>query len=374
MKPPPLPLPQSSPSSSGSSSGSSPASSPGNAIENEDEDDEISKEEQARVVDLIRAARRGWSAGLIAEDRVKAAYLSTHRAMYQFLRGYLKEGPWPPNDKSSEDQLPLDYNPMKQDSIAAKYTQKTNTALGQESALRGRQGTYYACPETYLDSGTFIQLVTTRVLGQNFTDIQMALSTYTTPSGFLLPSIHSAPPFFTQQPNSATQAIVTEQWTRLIMTYSRHRKLFVLRIEDAEVSGNDWDEIFRNDRINRRLLPSHLSFILADMVSKNLATYDPPKQTRSALLYWRLPEDWAEVLHEWVNGHLNTILTFYEIMEPPVPSPLSGIPLPLLRKAIDILVRTNRAQIITIADGEGVRILPVNVRMSRSTGTRYVWG
>ena len=36
------------------------------------------------------------------------------------------------------------------------------------------------------------------------------------------------------------------------------------------------------------------------MVSKNLATYEPPKQARSVLLYWRLPEEWAEALHGWV--------------------------------------------------------------------------
>jgi hypothetical protein len=37
------------------------------------------------------------------------------------------------------------------------------------------------------------------------------------------------------------------------------------------------------------------------MVAKNLAVYEPAKQTRSILLYWRLPEEWAQVLHEWVR-------------------------------------------------------------------------
>lgn len=39
---------------------------------------------------------------------------------------------------------------------------------------------------------------------------------------------------------------------------------------------------------------------MSEMVAKNLAVYEPAKQTRSVLLYWRLPEEWAEVLHEWV--------------------------------------------------------------------------
>ncbi|RDB21178.1 Vacuolar protein-sorting-associated protein 25 [Hypsizygus marmoreus] len=168
----------------------------------------------------------------------------------------------------------------------------------------------------------------------------MSLSTHTTQSGFLLPSIHSAPPFFTQQPNLATQSILTEQWTRLILAYARYRRLFILRIEDAETTGNEWDEVLRNERINRRILPSHLSHILASMVATNVAAYEPAKQTRTVLLYWRLPEEWAEVLHNWATStaQLNTILTFYDITDPPIESELSGIPL------------------IGVADGEGVRI------------------
>jgi len=97
------------------------------------------------------------------------------------------------------------------------------------------------------------------------------------------------------------------------------------------------------------------------MASKNLAVYEPAKQqTRAALLYWRLPEEWAEVLHEWATktGQLNTILTFYEIMDPPAPSPLSGIPEALLRTAIAILAKSGRAQLISISDGDGVRFFP----------------
>jgi len=40
------------------------------------------------------------------------------------------------------------------------------------------------------------------------------------------------------------------------------------------------------------------------MVSKNLAAYEPAKQTRAVILHWRLPEEWAEVLHEWVQRPL----------------------------------------------------------------------
>ncbi|KAH9951119.1 ESCRT-II complex vps25 subunit [Amylocystis lapponica] len=161
-----------------------------------------------------------------------------------------------------------------------------------------------------------------------------------------------------QQPNPATQATVTEHWTRLILSYARHRQLFVLRVEDAEKAGGAWDEILRNDRIHRRLLPSHLAFVLAQMVSADHASYEPPKQARSVLLHWRRPEEWAEVLHAWATdtAQLNTILTFDDIVDPPVPSPLSNLPIPLLRRAIGILAKSGRAQMIAVADGEGVRL------------------
>ncbi|KAK7048173.1 ESCRT-II complex subunit-domain-containing protein [Favolaschia claudopus] len=186
----------------------------------------------------------------------------------------------------------------------------------------------------------------------------MSFSPLATPTGFLLPSVHSAPPFFTQQPHPGTNATVQDHWITLILGYARHRKLFVLRVEDAEATDSEWLEVFRNERINRKLLPSYLFSILATMVSKNVAIYEPPGQTRSVLLYWRLPEEWAEVLHQWAisTGQLNTILTFYEITDPPIPSPLSNIPVTLLRKAIAILAKTGRSQLITIADGEGVRL------------------
>ena len=52
------------------------------------------------------------------------------------------------------------------------------------------------------------------------------------------------------------------------------------------------------------------------------------------------------------------MMTFYEIVEPPIPSELSNLPIPLLKKTIAILAKTARAQIIAGADGEEVRFLP----------------
>ena len=54
-----------------------------------------------------------------------------------------------------------------------------------------------------------------------------------------------------QQPNPVAQSVVLDQWIKLILSYARYRKQFIIRVEDAEAAGSDWDEILRNERINR---------------------------------------------------------------------------------------------------------------------------
>jgi len=52
-----------------------------------------------------------------------------------------------------------------------------------------------------------------------------------------------------------------------------------------------------------RVLPTYLIYLIAELVSRNLAFYEPAKQTRSVILLWRLPEEWADVLYSWVRAH-----------------------------------------------------------------------
>ena len=54
-----------------------------------------------------------------------------------------------------------------------------------------------------------------------------------------------------QQPNPNSRKIATDNWTRLLLSYARHRKLFVLRAEDADVPNSEWEEVLSNPRISR---------------------------------------------------------------------------------------------------------------------------
>ena len=210
-----------------------------------------------------------------------------------------------------------------------------------------------------------------------------------------------------QQPNPATQKTVTDNWTRLILTYARHKKLFTLRVEDASDDKSEWDEVLRNPRIQRpfylRLRSRPETLTLTEPVSLPYRPPPPVSSCRDPVVHGgREPGDvrasepdlfgtsllalaggvgpgavrlgpflaapycfgahgadgWLALPQANSTGHLNTIMTFYEIVEPPVPSPLEGLPLPILRKAIAVLTKSARAQIIAVADGEGVRFLP----------------
>lgn len=48
-------------------------------------------------------------------------------------------------------------------------------------------------------------------------------------------------------------------------------------------------------------------------------------------------------------------MTYYDITDPPVESDLTRIPIPVLKKAIAVLTKTGKAQVIGISEGEGVR-------------------
>jgi len=103
----------------------------------------------------------------------------------------------------------------------------------------------------------------------------------------------------------------------------------------------------------------HLEYVIQTLVADGWAFYDPPRQTRSVIICWMKVEQWAETLYDWVSstGQLNTILTHYEIQNPSVESsPMADIPLPLLLRAIQVLVKSGRAQQIESSeDGGGVR-------------------
>ncbi|CAG8784835.1 492_t:CDS:2, partial [Acaulospora colombiana] len=103
-------------------------------------------------------------------------------------------------------------------------------------------------------------------------------------------------------PFPSAKADQEDIWTRLILTYARHRRLFTLSADDGETTSSPWREVLTNERIRRRLNSQQVNHLIKILVERGAATYEPPKQLSSVLILWRKPEEWAEILHSWVGA------------------------------------------------------------------------
>lgn len=69
---------------------------------------------------------------------------------------------------------------------------------------------------------------------------------------------------------------------------------------------------------------------MTHMAKEGHAAADPPKSTSTYLLYWRKPEEWGQLIYDWVStlvswaelicqvvetGSTGSIMTLYEITE-----------------------------------------------------------
>ncbi|KAK9450361.1 ESCRT-II complex subunit-domain-containing protein [Limtongia smithiae] len=180
---------------------------------------------------------------------------------------------------------------------------------------------------------------------------------------FPFPSIYSFPPFFTRQPNSQTWSSQLSLWSSLILAYCRYNRVWRIDLNTAI----EWD-LFHNKELNRALKLETCKEVLEHMVKKGDAEWvsgtdrSSAGKTTSAVIYWRRPEEWANIISDWIDltGQKNAILTMYEISDGDLSysQDFHGIDSSILRRALDVLVRRGLAQIMRSADGEeaGVKI------------------
>ncbi|GAA5877022.1 hypothetical protein JCM8547_007494 [Rhodosporidiobolus lusitaniae] len=194
----------------------------------------------------------------------------------------------------------------------------------------------------------------------------LSLSPTSSPSSpsFLYPSLFSFPPFFTRQPNPTTWSHQLAQWTTLLLAWCRFTRTWRVELTDERCMR----EPLRNERINRRLLLPTLRALVEHMVASGSAEYDPKpakgKPATAVWIYWKRPEEWAAVIYEWVKstGQTNSIMTFYELTERGDlvhKTEFDKLPDPLLRKALDVLIKQGKAQVLKGLgeDGDGVKFV-----------------
>ncbi|PWN53590.1 ESCRT-II complex, vps25 subunit [Violaceomyces palustris] len=207
---------------------------------------------------------------------------------------------------------------------------------------------------------------------------------------FEYPKLHSFPPFFTLQPNPTTLSSQLSAWENLILSHSRHHRYHFLDISPTSSASETSRQLFRNERIARELRPQDVRTVLDHLVKNGNAAWEvsgrildhPPSSSKQAgkdlssvggssstsrqraVIYWRKPFEWADLIYEWVTstGQNKSIMTLFELTEGDMVqgTEFYNLPIPILRKALQILSQQGKAQIFTGAEdgeGEGVKFV-----------------
>jgi ESCRT-II complex subunit VPS25 len=178
-----------------------------------------------------------------------------------------------------------------------------------------------------------------------------------TPETFAFPDHYTFPPFFTLQPNPLTRSSQLQSWASLILTYSRHHRLFTLSVVETFNTP-----LFHNTALNKRLSIPDIREVLQWMSGKEGGERVEwiGKQGKDGggkcWIYWRRPEEWADLIEGWVDGtgQKGVVLTLYEIGEGDATAgqEFHGIDQELLQKSLQVLVKKGRAQIFGAGDDQ----------------------
>ncbi|THV47039.1 hypothetical protein BGAL_0340g00090 [Botrytis galanthina] len=176
---------------------------------------------------------------------------------------------------------------------------------------------------------------------------------------FKFPREHSFPPFFTLQPTSSTLHAQLRKWSDLILSYFAFHRLFRLTVSTLLSS-----ELFRNERINRRLDEEGLREVLEFMRKEGRVEWiggggNGKVGGDICWVWWRKVDEWARVIEEWVDetGQRGSVLTLYELVEGEGGrgAEFHGLDTEILQKALAILVKRGKAQVFGQEDQQGVK-------------------
>ena len=121
-------------------------------------------------------------------------------------------------------------------------------------------------------------------------------------SDFQFPKRYTSyPPFFTIQPTLSTRLAQFQQWSALIQSYCRHHRLYRLTVVDALNTP-----LFHNAKLRKRLTMQEARQILEWMASeeggRRVEWIGREGERGSCWIYWRRPEEWAELIAAWVGA------------------------------------------------------------------------
>uniref|UniRef100_A0A8C5MQ69 Vacuolar protein-sorting-associated protein 25 n=1 Tax=Leptobrachium leishanense TaxID=445787 RepID=A0A8C5MQ69_9ANUR len=155
------------------------------------------------------------------------------------------------------------------------------------------------------------------------------------------------------QPNVDTRQKQLSAWSSLVLSYSRHNKLYTLSVMEIQESP-----LFNNKKIQRKLPLESVQVVLEELRKKgNLEWLDKTKAR--FLIMWRRPDEWGKVIYQWVskNGMTNSVFTLYELIsgDDTAGEEFHGLEEAMLLRSLEALQTEHKAEIITLNDSRGVK-------------------
>lgn len=170
---------------------------------------------------------------------------------------------------------------------------------------------------------------------------------------FEWPWQYKFPPFFTIQPNLETQKKQVTAWGDLILAYHKHHKLYSLDVKEAVNSP-----LFCNNEIQRKLPAEGVIKVLDALAVKGNIEWSDKSKSRCVVM-WRTPAEWGNLIYKWAckSGMKNTVCTLYELTSgnDTKGEEFYGLEDWLLSRALRVLQRQQKAEIISFDGNEGVK-------------------
>lgn len=120
------------------------------------------------------------------------------------------------------------------------------------------------------------------------------------PSTYTFPKSHSFPPMYSLQKTIATRHEQFKRWSSIILLYCKSHKIWRLQLSEALNSP-----LFHNIQLRKRLTLLEVREIIDWMTSEEgmqgAEWFGKEGEKGSAWIYWRRPEEWADVLASWVS-------------------------------------------------------------------------
>lgn len=118
---------------------------------------------------------------------------------------------------------------------------------------------------------------------------------------FRFPKSYGFPPMWTLQRTLATRHEQFKRWSSLILAYCHHHRIWRLTLVDALNTP-----LFRNPRLRKSLTLEEVTEVLDWMTQeqgmRRVEWIGREGAKGSAWIYWRRPEEWADVINAWVGA------------------------------------------------------------------------